>query len=87
MLFTVFQYLPVLEEEAQGNTTELAKKSTEDDCSGDDNDETDSDSDDALNNHFNYNIANNYSKSHSYPFKNEHYNSFFQKINIPPPKA
>lgn len=85
MIFTVFQYISFLEEETSGHNTELAKKSSEDDTSGDDNDETDTD--DALNEYFNFNINTIYSNSPIFPTNKDDYNSFFQKINIPPPKA
>lgn len=87
MIYTVFQYVPILEEEAQSHGTELAKKSTEDDTSGNDGDETDSDGDDAIYDHLNFNFTKFYSKVHSFSSFKYDYNSFFQKINIPPPKA
>ena len=85
MIFTVVQYFPFLEEETISHTNELAKKSVEDDYSGDDNDETDN-NDDALSQHFNFNFDDVYSKTHPFPSNKDDYNSFFQKINIPPPK-
>ncbi|MBL7911919.1 MAG: hypothetical protein JNJ41_12750 [Bacteroidia bacterium] len=86
MLYTIFQYIPILEEEVPHNNTELAKKGTEDDTSGND-DETDSDADDAINHYVNFNFTDLYSKTNSYTSNKDDYNSFFQKINIPPPKA
>ncbi len=87
MTFTVFQYVPILEEEAQNHGTELAKKGTEDDSSGNDGDESDSDSDDAIYHSLNFNFADLHSKTHLYPSLKDSYFSFFQKITIPPPKA
>lgn len=85
MIFTVFQYISFLEEETSGHSTELAKKSTEDDTSSDNNDETNND-DDALNDNFSFNFNAVYLKTHPFPSNKEDYNSVFQKINIPPPK-
>lgn len=87
MLFTVFQYVPILEEEAQNHGVELAKKATEDDSSGNDGDETDSDGDDAIYHSLNFNFTDLNSKTHSYLSFKDSYFSFFQKITIPPPKA
>lgn len=87
MIYTVFQYVPILEEEVPHNNTELAKKGTEDDTSGNGSDETDADGDDAIYDHFNFGLTDLYSKTHTYPTNKENYTSFFQKINIPPPKA
>lgn len=84
MIYTVFQYMPILEEDVEYQTTELAKKSCEDDHSGDENDE--SDVDDALNIFFQFNFANSYFKTHPRSVNKEDYSSFFQKITIPPPK-
>lgn len=86
MMCTIFQYVPILEEEVAHNT-ELSKKGTEDDTSGSDGDETDSDSDDAINHYMNFNFTDLYSKTNSYTSSTDDYSSFFQKINIPPPKA
>ena len=87
MLFTVFQYIPILEEETQGHSTELAKKANEDDSSSNDDVETDSDVDDALNSFFIFNFNTVDSKSDLRATTKKDYNSFFQKINIPPPKS
>ncbi len=87
MLYTIFQYIPILEEEVPHNNTELAKKGSEDDASGNDGDEKDSYGDDAINHYMNFNFTHLYSHSNSYPCNKDDYNSFFQKINIPPPKA
>ena len=87
MIFTLFQYIPILEEEAKGHNTELAKKSPENDSSGNDGDELDTDGDHAIYYHLNFDFTDLYAKKHIfYSYKND-YNSFFQKINIPPPKA
>jgi len=87
MIYTVFQYVPILEEEAQNHGIELAKKGTEDNSSDGDGDEIDSDSADAIYDHLNFNFASLYSKTHLFKSSVDDYNSFFQKITIPPPKA
>ncbi|MBA2612091.1 MAG: hypothetical protein H0U95_08975 [Bacteroidetes bacterium] len=86
MLFTVIQYIPVLEEETQNHNTELAKKSTEDDSTGSDSDETDNDGDDAIHHFLNYDFTALVSQTLLFAYNKDDYNSFFQKINIPPPK-
>jgi len=86
MVFTIFQYIPFLEEETANHTTELAKKSNEDDTSGDDNDETNTEGD-AITEYFDFNFNTIYSQTHPFPSNKDDYNSFFQKINIPPPRA
>lgn len=88
MIFTVFQYVPILEEEAQNHGSELAKKDTEDNSSNsNDGDETDSDSNDAIYHSLNFNFTDVNPKTNSYPSFKDCYYSFFQKITIPPPKA
>ncbi|MEO6304691.1 MAG: hypothetical protein ABIP51_16135 [Bacteroidia bacterium] len=87
MLFTVFQYIPILEEETQNHNTELAKKGSEDDTSGNDGDESDSDSDDAIFHSLNFSFTDLYSNTCAYSIKRDNYKSFFQKINTPPPKV
>ncbi len=87
MLFTVFQYIPILEEETRAHSTELAKKAGEDDSNGNDDVESDSDVDDALNSSFIFNFNMLSSKTTLRATTKKDYNSFFQKITIPPPKA
>lgn len=87
MLFTVFQYIPILEEETQTHSTELAKKGNESDGTDGDNAEQDTDVDDAVNAFFDFNFSVTDSGTQFRSSKKEDYNSFFQKINIPPPKA
>jgi hypothetical protein len=87
MIFTVFQYITILEEEVSHNNSELAKKGTEDDTSGNGSDETDLDGDDAIYDLFNYDLNDLYSDTHPYQTNKKSYSSFFQKTNIPPPKA
>lgn len=86
MIFSIFQYIPFLEDETIVQNTELAKKTCEDDSSGDDSNETNAE-DDAINESFDFNFNTTYSQTHVFPSNKDHYNSFFQKINIPPPKA
>jgi hypothetical protein len=86
MIFSIFQYIPFLQDETIGPNNELAKKTCEDDTSGDDGDETKTEGD-AINEFFNINFNAIYSVTHPFPSNKDDYNSFFQKINIPPPKA
>jgi hypothetical protein len=88
MLFTVFQYIPILEEEAHASKT-LSKKSDDtsnekdstDDDSGDDENDTDD-----LFAHTGYNdflLFSTHSKHHAF---NENYQSLVFNITTPPPK-
>ncbi|MDP1800965.1 MAG: hypothetical protein Q8L81_06420 [Bacteroidota bacterium] len=87
MIYTVFQYVPILEEEVPHTNTELAKKGAEDDTTGNGSDETDLDGDDAIYDHFNLGLIDHYSKNLTHSTNKRSYSSFFQKINIPPPKV
>ena len=86
MIVTIFQYIPFLEEDSIVHNSELAKKTCEDDTSGDDSDEKDAE-EEALNGCFIFNINAFYSKTHTFPSNKDNYNPFFKKINIPPPKG
>ena len=87
MIFTVFQYVSVLEEDAQNHSTELAKKGSENDTSSNDGDESDGDSNDAIYHSLNFYFKELNSKTCSYPSNKDSYFSFFRKITIPPPKV
>lgn len=86
MIVTIFQYIPFLEEDSIVQNSELAKKTCEDKNSGDDGDEKDAEKE-ALNDCFNFNFNAFYSKTHPFPSNKYNYNSFFKKINVPPPKG
>jgi hypothetical protein len=92
MLFTVFQYLPILEEEVPGHRTELVKKVKENDKTGSDdsNDVEDSDNDD-IKTEMISNITGHYAFSQeskdNFYIKIPLYKSLISTINTPPPKA
>ncbi|MDO9001287.1 MAG: hypothetical protein Q7W45_16095 [Bacteroidota bacterium] len=79
---TIFQYLPGFEEETQ--SIELSKKGSEDNSSSDD--ENEKDSSEGLSHQFNYTFTNHFSILNSFFSNTNDYYSFFQRINIPPPK-
>ncbi len=83
MVFTVFQYLPSIEEETQ---TELTSKSSQDDTDGDENSETDTEITKALHSDFNIHLSRIRSDKSMFAIVKNHYSLFFKKINIPPPK-
>jgi len=93
MIFTVFQYLPFLEEETPGHRTELTKKSKEsnapDTDGGDDDD--DSSNDDDLKTDLILSLVNTYSFNRAakdnFYIKAMLYQSLVENINTPPPKA
>jgi len=96
MLFTVFQYIPILEEETHAHKVELAKKAKTNDLgSGDGSDadtdaDTDSDDDDSEQ-EFNY-LASSFSASfymhHTIHFSsgNDLYKYLIESKDTPPPK-
>ena len=84
MVFTVFQYLPIIEEETQ---TELASKSSQDDTDGDENSEIDTDDTKAMQSPFNICLYRILTDKLMFARVNTHYSSFFKKINTPPPKG
>ena len=87
MVYTIFQYLPLTEEESQNQNTELCKKSSENDSSDDDSNETDSDNDDnELSGSLDYLFIKLDAAKYNFIVKNNFYNFRFQKINIKPPK-
>ncbi|PBQ34636.1 hypothetical protein CNR22_23610 [Sphingobacteriaceae bacterium] len=91
MLFTVFQYIPILEEEPHGHKVELAKKVKADSSAdGDDDKDADSDDDDSeqeLNYFFLSEYASLYS-NHSIHFshRNNLYSYLLESKDTPPPK-
>ena len=90
MILTVFQYIPLLEEES-GPDTELCKKAKEtDDTSGDD-DSCDNDSNendrDQLNEFFNFTYFTGDASSYSFYLKNIIYLFPEKSIITPPPRS
>ena len=89
MLFTMFQYLPVLEDEVQV-TKSLEKKSDspsgEDDSADDDSGDDENDSDELYNHvsESNFNLLSTFSKFNRYK---ENYCCLVFNINTPPPKV
>lgn len=94
MIFTVFQYLPLLEEETPGHRIELAKKAKAEnpaDGDGDDTDEDCSDDDDSEKEYGEYHTGNHtiyFSKHSSSGFRAcNFYKYSLENKNTPPPKA
>lgn len=93
MLFTVFQYLPFLEEETPGHRTELTKKAKESDTPDTDDGDGDDDSsdDDDLKTDLIFSLINTYSfnkaAKDNFYIKALLYQSLVKNINTPPPKA
>lgn len=87
MVYTIFQYLPLTEEESQNQNTELCKKSSENDSSDDDSNETDSDNENKeFSGSFGFLFIKLDAAKYNFIAKNNFYNFRFQKINIKPPK-
>jgi len=92
MLFTVFQYLPILEEEAPGHRAELVKKVKESDNSDADDS---GDADDSDNDTFKTEMISTLSAYYSFSQAAQDkfymaeplYQSLISNINTPPPKA
>ncbi len=88
MLFTVFQYIPILEEDVHA-TKSLEKKS---DNPSDENDGADDDSGDDENdtdeffNHSSFHCFNLFATSSEFVIYQENYLSLVFSINTPPPK-
>ena len=90
MIFTVIQYLPILEEETPGHRVEMTKKSGQDDESngndgGDDDDSTDEKT--GLFYHQHFSCFNGLMSSHLFYIKNTSYLPPVSKIHTPPPKV
>jgi len=88
MLFTVFQYLPILEEEVHASKA-LDKKadnsSPENDSGDDDSGDDENDTDEFLS-HCNYHSFQLFSTSSKFNTFHENYLSLVFNINTPPPK-
>lgn len=88
MLFTVFQYIPILEEEIHASKT-MSKKandtSSENDGADDDSGDDENDSDEFFS-HCNYNSFQLFSTNSNFRIFHENYLSLVFNINTPPPK-
>jgi hypothetical protein len=94
MIFTVFQYLPLLEEETAGNGIEISKKTQQQDSSDGDTASTDGDSneDDDSEQEMNYCSTNTYALLNVYATSNFYippsfYTYHLEQKDTPPPKA
>jgi hypothetical protein len=91
MIFTVFQYLPILEEEAPSHRVELVKKAKQLDPT-DDGDNADDDCDDDAEQDLDYLCAGVYNSFYSFQkslfnSKNHAYKYQLANIHTPPPKV
>ncbi len=89
MIFTVIQYLPILEEETPGHRVELAKKTGQDDetdsnDSGDDDDSPDEKT--SFYSHQHFTCFNGLMSGHLFYIKNTSYRPPVGSIQTPPPK-
>jgi len=93
MVFTVFQYVPILEEETHGHKIELVKKAKQADLSGTDGDSADEDCDnDDTEQEFNYYCSDTYAGLHAnskqnFSNKNNFYKYLLEQKDTPPPKV
>ena len=90
MVFTVFQYVPILEEESPGHKVEMSKKA--DDTDGGDTDGSDDDCDDdgePMFHSFFYSSLVSFTSEGklSYTSSSDHYKYQLNNIHTPPPKA
>jgi len=93
MIFTVFQYVPILEEETPGHKVELAKKAKQGDLSDGDSDgaDEDCDGDDDSEQEMNYYCSGAYTsfyvnKKSSFSNGNSFYKYLLEHKDTPPPK-
>lgn len=86
MIFTVLQYIPILEEDNVSHSTELAKKAKETDSSDDGDSDTDDDITVELSLNDLLDISCQSILSHKIYTKNKIYNYLVENINTPPPK-
>lgn len=91
MLFTVFQYVPILEEETPGHKVELTKKNKQNDLAdGDDADEDCDDDDSEQEICFYYSSTyptNDLRKKQRFPNGNDLYKYRSEHLDTPPPKV
>jgi hypothetical protein len=89
MLYSVFQYFPILEEETPSHRVELAKKLKQNDGtdeSGSDEDETDTDSKEDINYYPVSSFIYVLNYKHNFPPKTDAWPCQFETINTPPPQ-
>jgi hypothetical protein len=93
MIFTVFQYVPILEEETPGHRVEMAKKLKQDPTGGNGDDSSDTDCDDDDSEQDVYLTSANQTDAYyntiksSFTRSNFSYKFSLQKKHTPPPKA
>ncbi|WP_317896786.1 hypothetical protein [Aurantibacillus circumpalustris] len=94
MLFTVFQYVPILEEETPGHRVELTKKAKQNDLEGGDSDCTgdDMDNDDDSQEDYNYYFYENFGSFQTltkpfYTSTDSFYKYLLEQKDTPPPKV
>lgn len=92
MLFTVFQYLPIFEEQVPGHKAELVKKVKEsDDSDADDSGDADDSDDSPVKTELINTLLDYYTFYHiaqdKFYIKVQLYNSLVATITTPPPKA
>ena len=90
MLFTVFQYIPILEEEIHASKT-MSKKvdntsNEKDSNSSDDSGDDDENDTDEFLNHFSYHSFDLSVSTSKFNIHKENYLSLIPTINTPPPK-
>lgn len=89
MLFTIFNYLPILEEETVGHRVEMAKKGNSNDCSNNDG-ENDGDTDDnnesAVDAFYETGLLVKLSTAQYFYTKNKSYRHLYANTITPPPK-
>lgn len=85
MLFTVFQYIPLTEEE-NSTHVELSKKNTENNETENDTDTDEDNADDIFSHNFSYTFDNSFALKF---FSNQKSQSLieFKEISTPPPKT
>lgn len=92
MIFTVFQYIPLIEEETPGHRVELAKKEKQSDATDGDSDSADDDCDDDTEEDLGYLASTPYHSFYSsqkllYITGDHFYKYLTENINTPPPKV
>lgn len=90
MVFTVLQYLPLLEEESAAHSVELAKKDKADDTPDDDDSSNDDDKGDEktdLYDHHSFSYLTSLASEHRFYTRQHAYPYPIVSIQTPPPKA
>ena len=92
MFFTIFNYLPILEEETQGHRVEMAKKdkSGEPSSKTSNDAESDGDTDDSnesdIDNLYQFALAEKINTTQKFYCKNNSYRHLYANTITPPPK-